>query len=102
MVTSPGYGPISSVTPIKPYRVNAEKGTVSAPSSGDYDSVMLSAMSSDEKRLQLDAVSRVSQQVRTSVSTGDIQRLRQEVASGQYTPDPTAIAARILYLGEEF
>lgn len=26
--------------------------------------------------------------------------LRQQVASGEYTPDPMAIAARILFLGE--
>ncbi len=45
-------------------------------------------------------VSRLSQEVRTSTTTGDIAALRQQVASGTYTPDPMAIAARILFLGE--
>ncbi len=45
-------------------------------------------------------VSRLSQEVRTATTTGDIAALRQQVASGEYTPDPMAIAARILFLGE--
>jgi negative regulator of flagellin synthesis FlgM len=46
-------------------------------------------------------VSRISQQVRTATSTGDIQRLKQQVADGTYVPDPMRMAARILYLNEE-
>jgi negative regulator of flagellin synthesis FlgM len=46
-------------------------------------------------------VGRLSQEVRTATTTGDIQALRQSVASGAYTPDPMAIAARILFLTEE-
>ncbi|NCE65506.1 flagellar biosynthesis anti-sigma factor FlgM [Pseudoflavonifractor sp. 524-17] len=49
----------------------------------------------------MDMVSRLSQEVRTATTTGDIQALRQAVASGAYKPDPMAIAARILFLGEE-
>ena len=45
-------------------------------------------------------VSRLSQEVRTATTTGDITALRQQVASGEYVPDPMAIAARILFLGE--
>ena len=45
-------------------------------------------------------VSRLSQEVRTATTTGDISALRQQVATGQYTPDPASIAARILFLGE--
>ena len=45
-------------------------------------------------------VSRMSQEVRTATTTGDIAALRQQVASGQYIPDPMSIAARMLFLGE--
>ena len=48
----------------------------------------------------MDLVSRLSQEVRTSTTTGDIAKLRQQVSSGQYTPDPMSIAARMLFLGE--
>ena len=45
-------------------------------------------------------VSRLSQEVRTATTTGDIQALRQSVSSGEYAPDPTAIAGRMLFLTE--
>jgi len=45
-------------------------------------------------------VSKLSQEVRTSTTTGDIAALRQQVADHAYTPDPMAIAARMLMLGE--
>ena len=80
MLTSSGYGAISSVAPTKKtYRANIERENRAQANLGhnNYDSVTLSA-----------------------VSTGDIQTLKQQVALGQYTPDPMAIAARILFLGE--
>lgn len=52
-----------------------------------------------DSRFHMGLVSRVSQEVRTATTTGDIAALRQQVASGEYTPDPMAIAARILLLG---
>ena len=48
----------------------------------------------------LEMVSQLSREVRTATTTGDIAALRQQVASNQYVPDPMAIAARILFLGE--
>ena len=45
-------------------------------------------------------VSKLSQEVRTATTTGDIAALRQQVADHTYTPDPSSIAARILLLGE--
>lgn len=45
-------------------------------------------------------VGRLSQEVRTATTTGDIQALRQSVASGEYTPNPMAIAGRMLFLTE--
>lgn len=50
---------------------------------------------------QMDAVSRISREVRTATTTGDIQELRRAVSAGEYTPDPMAIAGRILLLVEE-
>jgi len=70
-----------------------------APQGSKYDSVTLSTPSRDS-RFHMGLVSRVSQEVRTATTTGDIADLRQQVASGEYTPDPMAIAARILFLGE--
>lgn len=101
MLTSSGYGAITSIAPSKVYRARAERETRSKtlPDSGKYDSVTLSATSGDS-RFHMALVSRLSQEVRTATTTGDISALRQQVATGQYTPDPASIAARILFLGE--
>lgn len=73
-----------------------EKRTQAVADRSSYDSVVLSATREDS-RFHMDLVSRLSQEVRTATTTGDIQALRQQVASGQYTPDPMAIAARMMF-----
>lgn len=101
MLTSSGYGAITPITTRKVYRTPSGRDGRAQVVSGNnnYDSVTLSAPSQDS-RFHMGLVSRLSQEVRTATTTGDIAALREQVASGQYTPDPTAIAARILFLGE--
>ena len=100
MLTSPGYGAISPIALPKVYGAKAGRGTraQTSPGSGNYDSVTLSAPWQDNRFMGL--VSKLSQEVRTSTTTGDITALRQQVADHTYTLDPSAIAARILLLGE--
>nr|WP_243152289.1 flagellar biosynthesis anti-sigma factor FlgM [Pseudoflavonifractor sp. 524-17] len=102
-MTSSGYGAISPIAPKKVYRAGKERGALAqtASSHSKYDCVTLSSVPTGESRFHMDMVSRLSQEVRTATTTGDIQALRQAVASGAYKPDPMAIAARILFLGEE-
>lgn len=95
-----GYGAISPVGSTKVYQSKTGRGSKTQALQGSkYDSVTLSTPSRDS-RFHMGLVSRVSQEVRTATTTGDIADLRQQVASGEYTPDPMAIAARILFLGE--
>ena len=91
---------ISSVTSPKVYSAKAGRGARAqvSPGSSNYDSVTLSAPGQDNRFMGL--VSKLSQEVRTATTTGDIAALRQQVADHTYTPDPNAIAARILLLGE--
>ena len=100
MLTSPGYSAISPIAPPKVYGTKAGRGsrTQVSTGSGNYDSVTLSSPGQDNQFMGL--VSRLSQEVRTATSTGDIAALRQQVANHTYTPDPGSIAARILLLGE--
>lgn len=102
MLTSSGYGAISSIGPAKVYRTSTERETRTrtAPGHNKYDSVTLSSVPSEESRFRMDMVGRMSQEVRTATTTGEVHALRQQVASGEYVPDPMAIAARILFLGE--
>ena len=100
MLTSPNYSAISSITPSKVYGAKAGRGAraQASPGSSNYDSVILSAPGQDNRFMGL--VSKLSQEVRTATTTGDIAALRQQVADHTYTPDPSSIAARILLLGE--
>ncbi len=103
MLTSSRYGAISPLAPSKVYEPKTERKTHVQKASGgstydSYDSVTLSTPSQDS-RFHMELVSRMSQEVRTATTTGDIAALRAQVASGQYTPDPMAIAARMLFLG---
>ena len=100
VLTSSGYGAITPIAPAKVYRTRAGRDgrPQAAPGINNYDSVTLSASGQDNRFMGL--VSKLSQEVRTATTTGDIAALRQQVASGEYTPDPMAIAARILFLGE--
>ena len=101
VLTSSGYGAISSIGPAKVYRTKTGRNdrAQAAPSGTKYDSLTISTPSEDS-RFRMELVGKLSQEVRTATTTGDIAALRQQVASGQYTPDPMAIAARILLLGE--
>lgn len=101
VLTSSGYGAISSVGPAKVYRTKTgqKERAKAGPGNNKYDSVTISTPNQDS-RFHMGLVSRLSQEVRTTTTTGDIAALRQQVASGEYTPDPMAIAARMLYLGE--
>lgn len=100
VLTSPGYSAISPIAPTKVYGTKVGRGTRArtSPGGGIYDSVTLSAPGQDNRFMGL--VSKLSQEVRTATTTGDIAALRQQVADHTYTPDPSAIAARILLLGE--
>jgi len=102
VLTPSGYGAVSSIAPSKVYRASTEREArvPAASGHGNYDSVTLSSPSAGVSRFHMDLVGRLSQEVRTANTTGDIHALRQQVAAGQYTPDPMAIAARILFLQE--
>ena len=101
MITSSGSGSILPASPKPTYYVNTERDVPSrTPPCPQYDSVSISHMPTGDSRRFQDILSRLSQEVRTT-TTGDIQALRQQVADGEYRPDPMAIAARMMFLRED-
>ncbi|MCI8819461.1 MAG: hypothetical protein HFG04_10020 [Oscillibacter sp.] len=101
MLTSTGSGPVSSIGRTKTYYPAQKRGTLSQPVSGpNFDSATFSAPAG-RKSFQLEMVSRLAQEVRTANTTGDIQELHRKVSAGEYTPDPMAIAGRMLLVVEE-
>jgi len=101
MLTSTGSGAISPISRTKAYYPAQKRGPLSQPASGhNYDSADFTAPAG-RKSFQMEMVSRLSREVRTANTTGDIQELRREVSAGEYVPDPMAIAGRMLFLVEE-
>lgn len=102
MLTPSSPSAISSVARSKAYYNTAPRRGASAQQAAGhkYDSATFSPLPEGRSAFQMQTVARLSQEVRTATTTGDIQALRQSVASGEYTPDPMAIAGRMLFLTE--
>lgn len=65
-----------------------------------FDQITLSAGQTAGPTFR-DLAASLSQQVRTFNTTGKIQDLRGQVASGEYRPDARETAARMLLLSED-
>lgn len=70
-----------------------------AGAEGSFDQISLSGGQAASPAFR-DLAASLSQQVRTFNTTGKIQDLRSQVASGQYRPDARETAARMLLLSE--
>ena len=66
-----------------------------------YDQVEFSACMDDTQRRIRKTVGRLAQEVRTQVTSQDMKNLHQQLERGDYRPDASRIAARILLLGED-
>lgn len=102
MLTNPSSG-ISRAAAAKLYNAyqpveRASRPAEAAAAHGNYDSFTISSAPTGEDRFQMELVSRLSHEIRTSTTTGDIQALRAQVANGTYQVDASAIAARMLHL----
>ena len=101
MLTSTGSGAISSVGRTKAYYPAQKRGAPTQPAAGhNYDSADFSAPAG-RRSFKMEVVSRLSREVRTATTTGDIQELRRSVSAGEYVPDPMAIAGRMLLCVED-
>ena len=97
---SSGFNPIPAVgIPKTNYTTIERSARAKAPQGADRDSVSISSASNKGSRF-MEMVSSMSKEVRTATSTSDIRILREQVASGQYTPDPAKIAASMLFMKE--
>lgn len=71
-----------------------------APVNHSYDSATFSQYSAGSDSFRMQMVGRLSQEVRAATTTADVRELHEAVQSGAYTPDPMAIAGRMLYFAE--
>ncbi|MDY4784484.1 MAG: flagellar biosynthesis anti-sigma factor FlgM [Pygmaiobacter massiliensis] len=99
LVTSSSNGvyPVRSTQPCAPTGGGTDCSAVSAAQSS-YDHLELSPEPSGEQRFQLDLNSRLSQEVRSATTTGEIRALTQQIASGEYRPNAMETAAKMLLM----
>ena len=90
-----------STVPISAGAVRSASARRSREAEGSFDQITLSPWAGQETSPTFRAMAAsLSQQVRTYNTTGKIQNLRQQVASGAYRPDARETAARMLLMAE--
>jgi len=65
-----------------------------------FDSVMLSTAEGTRSTYEMDLRGKLSQEVRTATSSGQVAALREQVRSGTYQVDARELAKKMLLLGE--
>lgn len=96
MLTTASTG-IPPVMPSKAVSAHVEHtARAEAAPKGKYDSIDLTHTPVGEGRTFLEVVSRLSQEVKTVNTTGDVQAISNQLRSGQYEPDAMAIASKML------
>ena len=102
MLNTPGSGGINAYNRVKKayHSIPCHGSTTNSVANPSYDSSSFQTPADSGSRFQLEAGSRLSNEVRTATTTGRIQELRQAVSSGNYQPDPAEIAKRMLLLAE--
>ena len=91
--------PITTAGGVRSAGARRPQGAAAAESS--FDQITLSARAGQEAGPTFrELASSLSQQVRTFNTTGKIQDLRDQVASGTYRPDARETAARMLLMAE--
>ena len=90
--------PITTAGGVRSAGARRPQGAAAAESS--FDQITLSARPGEESGSFRALVSDLSRPVRTVNTTGKIQELRRQVASGQYRPDARETAARMLLMAE--
>ncbi len=65
-----------------------------------FDSIMLSTSDSVRSNYAMELRGKISREVRTATSSGQVAALREQVQSGAYQADAREIAKKMLLMGE--
>lgn len=95
-----GSGGITPAFSTSAGRMSAAVPQATAAESGrQFDQVELSPELSGESRFQKELAVRLVQEVRAANTTGNIQKISEEIRTRTYRVDPAEIAARMLLEG---
>ena len=96
------YGIHRNTTPpaggIPPRKSAPQAASFRAAQAQTFDQFQLSAQTGDERRA-LETAARLSQDVRSRPTAGELSALSASIREGSYQPDAREIAARMLLLG---
>ena len=96
------YGIHRNTTPpaggIPPRKSAPQAASFRAAQAQTFDQLQLSAQTGDERRA-LETAARLSQDVRSRPTAGELSALSASIREGSYQPDAREIAARMLLLG---
>lgn len=92
-----GSGGVSPIYPPMSYTPSPLSSTGRPQvAEGLFDKVKISRESSSADQFQRELVSRLVREVRTTHTTSDIQRIKNDVQSGTYKPNANEVAAKLL------
>lgn len=89
--TSLYSAPLSAQRPAR-----SASSTMPSRTEMQFDQVQISRDGSTSDQFRRELVSRLVREVRTAHSSSDVARIKSEVQSGSYQPNPNDIAARLL------
>lgn len=96
MIFLSGTGTPPPVQKVWPRAAETDTLAQSKPVEGSFDRFAGSGELSDARSFHMELVSRISQEVRTATTTGNIQELRRQVQQGTYEVNADEIAAKML------
>lgn len=65
-----------------------------------FDQITISGSDAERNSFAAQLKERITQDARVATTTGTLITLRNEIEAGTYEPDPSAIARKMLFLGE--
>ena len=73
--------------------------STSASNEAQFDRLRIHTAATEQRQFQQELASRLVKDIRTRHTTGDIQRIKEDIAQGRYRVDPQEIAKRLLLEG---
>ena len=95
-ITTEGAGGIQLAYIPAASQVSARNPGMTRGTEGSFDQISISRGVSQESRFQRELAARIVGEVRTSVGSGRIRQLREQIQSGTYQIDASAIASAML------
>ncbi len=93
----PGAGIPSGYNPVSTHETRSTDAVSPRQDAGRrFDQVSITPRKGDAASFQTELNTKLSQEIQAATSTQTISELRRQVQTGEYKPDPVAIARRIL------